>query len=599
MSFLRLCCYSFIATFLDLWSLIPLGILFFSNLCICGLFFTPPLPESSTEDPDSQKDDIETESNGQYETDSIGWNKNIVILSPRRENPEIDQTNKPQELVNEENTPIFLNAVAGISVPICYSEASNHNTTSDNLSHLLAWQARFLQAHILVFNTLLLVVVTTIYVLVSSVPSFNYNYNVMDFFWFRTACAFLGLMGVMSLIMSLDNELSNLVTRIVLRLGGGQRRDSRREDLWRKTYTCLLASFLVSLPAVVGLVFFHSNPPPRPLLLVSKETGDGNRALHAVGASVPTYFRYSPRGQLVEDHITNTCNVSQPVHSKILILNLTEPLCRQLLTNEQSLATLLVGKDLLVVVLDGAEAAGWRVSSPHSDLDALARILPEGNLLLVRKQDWIGLEKQLATGAKLTISKDNNFAVEDLNMFPCSLQSPLLLDVGNENQKKGKALLHRDGRISQEVTVPVLCSSYGALSSCKKWNIGDSMTWRAECKNVRNVDVELFDSDNGRVISSLDIVLKNNETSSICCRNSHTFVKVFSTDIKQIKSTFLKKLPECAFSDFIDETCKRESGLLTRSRFCKNEKLIVKEYTKVLCANNATIQNSCDVTYDC
>ena len=110
---------------------------------------------------------------------------------------------------------------------------------------------------------------------------------------------------------------------------------------------------------------------------------------------------------------------------------------------------------------------------------------------------------------------------------------------------------------------------------------------------------ELFDSEKGRGILSLDIVLRNNQTSSICCQNRYTFVKAFSPANQQMKSGSLKELTECAFSDFIDETCKRESGLLTRSRFCKNEKLIIKEYTKVLCANNATIQNSCDVTYDC
>ena len=79
---LKLCAYSFIATFLDFWILIPLGILFFSNLCICGLFFTPypPLPEESPpKEVDSVEDNEEIESNGHYETDSIGWNKNIVI----------------------------------------------------------------------------------------------------------------------------------------------------------------------------------------------------------------------------------------------------------------------------------------------------------------------------------------------------------------------------------------------------------------------------------------------------------------------------------------------------------------------------------------
>ena len=97
-------------------------------------------------------------------------------------------------------------------------------------------------------------------------------------------------------------------------------------------------------------------------------------------------------------------------------------------------------------------------------------------------------------------------------MFPCIIEPTLKLDVGKEKeQKEGKAFLDSDGKITQEVTVPVSCSSYGALSSCKKWNIPDSVTWTAECKSIRNVKVELFDRE--RSLSSIDIVLRNNETN--------------------------------------------------------------------------------------
>merc|ERR1711989_302459 len=64
---LRLCSYSFIATFLDFWSLIPLGILFFVNLCICGLFFTPSPSDITPADnsPADEENNDDIESNGQ------------------------------------------------------------------------------------------------------------------------------------------------------------------------------------------------------------------------------------------------------------------------------------------------------------------------------------------------------------------------------------------------------------------------------------------------------------------------------------------------------------------------------------------------------
>ena len=248
--FFRLCSYSFAATFLDFWSLIPLGILFFLNLCICGLFFTPSPQEDTPVENSPADDNDDIESTGQYETDSIGWNRNIIILSPRRERPEDDQVfPTPPPLVDEENTPILLNAAAGLFFPICHTEAVfSKEASNKNLEELLAWQNKFFKVHILVFNVLILAGVTTIYVLVSSVPSFNYNYNVLDFFWFKAACGFIGVMASLSLVMGFEEECWSLVSIFCHRLGRRKRREAG-EDLWRKIYHCLLATTLVFLPA--------------------------------------------------------------------------------------------------------------------------------------------------------------------------------------------------------------------------------------------------------------------------------------------------------------------------------------------------------------
>ena len=95
------------------------------------------------------------------------------------------------------------------------------------------------------------------------------------------------------------------------------------------------------------------------------------------------------------------------------------------------------------------------------------------------------------------------------------------------------------------------------------------------------------------------IVLKSNETSSTCCQDRNTFVKVFSKSNQHLTASHLKELLQCTFSEFIDESCKRESGMLSRSRFCINEQYVISKYTKVICANNATIENICEVAYNC
>ena len=275
---------AFIAVYIDLWSIIPLVILFTTNLCICGVFFIRSSADQA-EDTPAEEDNQGLESSvaatsPDYETDSIGWNRNIVIMSPRKEHPDSDDSREEAstpDMVDEENTPIFLNAAAGIFFPICHTEAATcHQATGDHLRQLLAWQNKFLQVHILVFNTIILAVVSAVYILVSSVPSFNYNYNVLDYFWFKTGSVFLGLMGVMSLVMSLEMDLSSMISRTLHMLGRRRQRREPGEDICRKFYLCLLATLLVFLPAILAVVVFHMNPAPRPLLLVARE-GEGRR----------------------------------------------------------------------------------------------------------------------------------------------------------------------------------------------------------------------------------------------------------------------------------------------------------------------------------
>ena len=157
-----------------------------------------------------------------------------------------------------------------------------------------------------------------------------------------------------------------------------------------------------------------------------------------VGATVPPGFPFKPSQLLVEGRIRNNCNITQPVQTDFLLLNMTDPRCVSLLEDK---ATVLAQSNIsALVVLDSAEAVGWRVSSPYSSLGPLSHVWGDTPVLLVRKQDWAWLATQLATGQRLHLSLGRDgIDMAEVDMFPCKLDSQLRLMVEEQegNADKG------------------------------------------------------------------------------------------------------------------------------------------------------------------
>ena len=224
--------------------------------------------------------------------------------------------------------------------------------------------------------------------------------------------------------------------------------------------------------------------------------------------------------------------------------------------------------------------------------------------MLVRKQDWTSLTEQLVTGAKLTISLDSSqFDMEELHLFQCSLNSPLRLTVESErafpNQGSGDAVLHMDGRISQELAVPVRCLSFGKVP-CSKWGLPNVAVWRTRCQNITETNVELVTEDR-HVMKEADIRLPNNVTRKTCCFNSHTLVAVYSNETKSIVDSKLltNAFLSCKFSDLIHGVCNERLGQLVQSRLCVHGKLVYKPYSQVSCYTGRIVEDTCNPKFNC
>ena len=104
---------------------------------------------------EESEDNEQLEMNEAYECDSIGWNRNIAIVSPKRELPDIivqsennqnnaevndtDDKSETPDLIDEDNTPIFLNAAAGLFFPICHTQAFARKVITEDEIYKFWW----------------------------------------------------------------------------------------------------------------------------------------------------------------------------------------------------------------------------------------------------------------------------------------------------------------------------------------------------------------------------------------------------------------------------------------------------------------------------
>ena len=257
-----------------------MSFLFVANLAIAGIYFVQTEPTSEENDlAESVNPGLDLShdiASPDYDVDSVGWSKNIVIMSPRREATEQianigdeEEISETPEIINEDNTPIFLNAVSGIFFPICHTSAcTKDNETEEDFLKLLNWQKSFYRIQVVIFNIVILSVLGVIYTLVTSVNTFNYNFNVLSLFWFKSAFLFLVFMGLLTFILSIDIDLTKLWSSISCSPPNMSQPSSSSASVCRQAYVCLLSILLISLPAILGIVSFNMAQDQAPLLLI-------------------------------------------------------------------------------------------------------------------------------------------------------------------------------------------------------------------------------------------------------------------------------------------------------------------------------------------
>ena len=559
---------------------------------------------------------IPTVESADLDCDITTWNKNIFIMSPKKELPDImigsDSTVKydnpkvshTPDIVNYDNLPIFLNAVAGLFLPIChYQGRKDSNSYQDELSKMLSWQQKFFRVQIIILNSMILIVIGVIYILVTSIETFNYNFNLLNLFRFNIATLFLLSMGILTIAFTFDLNLSfssNFLQRKIKKCG--------QEDLCKNTYFCVLATLIVFLPIICCVVLFNYTGRPQTVLFFVNDNQE-NQEVVMIGTEVVSPF-YHKRFDTIKGQLNTDCHILRPSNQNILSINLTDPTCLGLL-EDKKMITLLQNMNLTaVLILDNTPSVSWRVSSPNKPMDTFMNHWRQSDsttlpvILLVRSLDWGKFSQHFSSGKKLWVSQDKNIDLEKVDMFSCHLQKEIKVRVDQgKNMTSGisgdnEVTIMTNGNIVKEAQISVTCSFNG--EDCN-WDVRPFKRIHIECNNISNVIPSFYITSKNTSLQPAPIQLKNRMISTTCCKDSKTFLRILSSEkyLRRIYRLSKETLGQCTFSNVIEESCDRNLELIHRSKYCVKDTRIIHEYTKVACHSKNKMFNKCDIHFLC
>ena len=202
---------AFTLTYIGIWFLIPVLTMFILNIGLCSVSYLAE-KESTEGNVKASMDGGPTVEN---DCDSIGWNDNIGIKFPSKDmNTMITYASKsstlsptgvvPKEAADIKSSPssppLLLIFISSLFIPCWFSSPANGDKTKNSKTK----QINIFINQIIFINTCHFIILSIIFILVTSVPSFDYSSNILNFTMFKTVSLFLVIMGVLNIFLPMS-----------------------------------------------------------------------------------------------------------------------------------------------------------------------------------------------------------------------------------------------------------------------------------------------------------------------------------------------------------------------------------------------------------
>ena len=585
----RLSAYAFILTFIDYWSIIPAVILYIIHLGICGVFFIKQ--EDKDIDDNLPMDNIMSASTGtinQANTDDEGnteeisgppkglvWNGDewmskscvegeikqrcLKSESPLQNGTSNEDGNENEieldvaSFVNENNTPLLINSVAGFFFPCVHSTVSYHDAGSSTLSaqpnclqfleKLLAWQMKVIMAQVMIFNLAILIVLTVISILVTFVHSFNYKTNIFNFLWFSIIISFLFIFGITGILwtfkicpnQSWEEKEENMIQKPPEQM---RRRhvtgDSNTASIYsatnsminrdqngpgkikEKSLYCIFTSLLVLLPLFV-MILSYKLIPVHKIYMVQLHQDDQRFSASVIGSYDSSGFEQYRDTILDPDHFVFVNNTG---------IDFIE---------DQD------GK--VTIIIDARPEHLWRVSSPRT------QTFNSGQMLMVRGVDMRRSDVNPSMSMLLTKDIDGiQFKLQDF--MQCSKNPKIQINQNEEFEERNKYLFS-NGSVMEFFDVVIDCQDSG--HPCSINGDGDDAEHQVrvgvQCNEQLAGPISFQDQDHNLEASEAQII--NGKMSSYCCFNSSHTIRFYGDQCDNLQFEYLDRI--CNFSNYFLE----------------------------------------------
>ena len=546
----RTAAFSFIITYLDYWALIP-GIMVF---LLCLAHTTLISQNHSTE----ETWPVENEGPEAIQRDTRS------------------SCSQDEEAISNRTTPILLNSLLGLLLPIAYSPLTSEPPITRKLEFLVKSlaerQAAILRSQSLLVNTCTMSVVIVIYCLVTYTSTFNYWSNILTPWWFTVAFLYLLLLYLLTLMLPwipglplVNKHVQETSTHSITRhrhLTGDSnchsvhsassnlvKEEQGPTDLCMKISISLLLIMLIIGPSVAGIVLFKALGDDDLHLMQTKEGEDGllhNHFTHLTSLN-PNW-----NGNQLENFAFSGCENLDNLEGSLLLMNMSLPACRSLY-RRLTTSTFPSQPPRSIVILEDLPISRWRLSSPPQYM-TLGPSLP---VFRAFAQDW----SQGWTAAQAAVVKGQKQDAE--NNLSCSRGSEI--HIGTAGQDKGcsrKKFLHEDGKITETRCVKTSCMKQGL--PCQPDTINKV---HAECHS--HLHAPMFKNTKNDILPSLKFKFKSTVESNICCTSSTEHLKYFGPGCKSLLINYWKP-PVCDFSrQYSLYPCNPNGNRQENSSFCK------------------------------
>ena len=193
----------------------------------------------------------------------------------------------------------------------------------------------------------------------------------------------------------------------------------KKSSIWGRLGRLLLVVSVVMIPLLLYVGASSRSQAREPYVyLINKEPGpDNSNEVELVMMAAVSSTLVPMNSEPLEGVINTRCQISGDMKGDILMVNISVPRCRMLVTDKHFMERIRKSRMAAAVILDNTPRHSWRVSSPYQSLSLVNTLMHNtfstlfseefrsDVVFMVRRDDWIQYDHLLSrVGHKVFIS---------------------------------------------------------------------------------------------------------------------------------------------------------------------------------------------------